>query len=149
MRAVIQRVTSAKVEVGEETVGNIGPGFLVLLGVRKDDSAADVDYIADKLVNLRIFEDAEGKLNLSLLETGGAALIVSQFTLYGDARKGRRPGFSDAAGGDDARELYEAVCEKVARAGVKVERGRFAADMQVSLVNDGPVTLLVDSRREF
>jgi D-tyrosyl-tRNA(Tyr) deacylase len=149
MRAVIQRVTRAKVEVGEETVGNIGAGFLVLLGVRKDDSAADVDYIADKMVNLRIFEDTEGRLNLSLLETGGEALIVSQFTLYGDARKGRRPGFSDAAGGDAARELYESVCEKVAQTGVKVERGRFAADMQVSLVNDGPVTLLLDSRREF
>lgn len=149
MRAVVQRVTEAAVTVGDELVGNIGRGLLVLLGVRSDDSAADADYIADKLANLRIFEDEQGKLNLSLLETGGAALIVSQFTLYGDARKGRRPSFTEAAGGDFARALYESVCEKVAARGIRVERGRFAAEMRVSLVNDGPVTLLLDSRRAF
>lgn len=149
MRAVVQRVTEAAVHVGDELVGNIGPGLLVLLGVRSDDSAADADYIADKLANLRIFEDENGKLNLSLLETGGAALIVSQFTLYGDARKGRRPSFTEAAGGDTARGIYESVCEKVAAQGVHVDRGRFAAEMRVSLVNDGPVTLLLDSRRNF
>lgn len=149
MRAVVQRVTEVRVEVGGETVGNIGRGFLVLLGVRQDDAGADADYIADKIVNLRVFEDGNGKLNLSLLDTGGAALIVSQFTLYGDARKGRRPSFTEAASGDSARSLYESVCEKVAAHGVEVERGRFAAEMKVSLVNDGPVTLLLDSRRAF
>jgi D-tyrosyl-tRNA(Tyr) deacylase len=149
MRAVVQRVTEAAVHVGHELVGNIGAGLLVLLGVRSDDSAEDVEYIAGKLANLRIFEDDDGKLNLSLLDTGGAALIVSQFTLYGDARKGRRPSFTEAAGGDLARGLYESVCEKVVAQGVHVERGRFAAEMKVSLVNDGPVTLLLDSRRTF
>ena len=149
MRAVVQRVTEARVQVGEETVGNIGRGFLVLLGVRRDDAAADADYLADKIVNLRVFEDENGKMNLSLLETGGAALIVSQFTLYGDARKGRRPGFTEAAPGDEARALCESVCEKVASHGIHVERGRFGAEMKVALVNDGPVTLLLDSRRIF
>jgi D-tyrosyl-tRNA(Tyr) deacylase len=149
MRAVVQRVTEAEVRVGDEVVGNIGAGLLVLLGVRSDDSPVDAEYVADKLANLRIFEDESGKLNLSLLDTGGAALIVSQFTLYGDVRKGRRPSFTEAAGGDSARALYESVCEKVAALGIRVERGRFAADMKVSLVNDGPVTLLLDSRRMF
>ncbi len=149
MRAVIQRVARASVVVGEETVGNIGAGFLVLLGIRRDDTDADSSYIADKIANLRIFEDEDGRLNRSLLETGGATLIVSQFTLYGDARKGRRPSFTEAASGDAARAMYESVCAKTAAAGAEVERGRFGAEMQVSLVNDGPVTLLLDSRREF
>lgn len=149
MRAVVQRVRAASVSAAEETVGNIGAGLLVLVGVREDDSAADAEYVADKVVNLRIFEDEAGKLNRSLLETGGAALVVSQFTLYGDARKGRRPSFTEAARGDEARRLYETVCARVAAAGVSVERGVFGAEMQVALVNDGPVTILLDSRRQF
>lgn len=149
MRAVIQRVSKAKVNVEGETVGNIGMGFVVLLGISREDTAADAEYIADKIVHLRIFEDEEGKLNRSLLEAGGAALIISQFTLYGDARKGRRPSFTQAASGDEARRLYEAVCERVEAAGVSVARGVFGARMQVSLVNEGPVTLLLDSERIF
>jgi D-tyrosyl-tRNA(Tyr) deacylase len=149
MRAVVQRVAEASVTVEGEVVGNIGRGFLVLLGVKRDDTLVDAGYMADKIVHLRIFEDEEGKMNRSLLETGGSALIVSQFTLYGDARKGRRPSFTDAAGGETARCLYEAVCARVEAAGVPVARGVFGAMMQVSLVNDGPVTLLLDSRREF
>lgn len=149
MRAVVQRVSEAKVSVEGEAVGNIGAGFVVLLGVCREDTAADAEYIADKIVNLRIFEDEDGKLNRSLLETGGAALVISQFTLYGDARKGRRPSFTQAASGEEARRLYEAVCERVEAAGVPVARGVFGARMQVSLVNEGPVTLLLDSERIF
>lgn len=149
MRAVVQRVREAQVTVEGETVGKIGPGLVVLIGVRQDDALADAVYLADKIANLRIFEDAQGRMNRSLLDTGGAALIVSQFTLYGDARKGRRPSFTEAAGGEAARALYEAVCAKVAEAGVPVARGVFGAKMEVALVNDGPVTLLLDSRREF
>jgi D-tyrosyl-tRNA(Tyr) deacylase len=149
MRVVVQRVSEADVTVDGEKAGSIGPGVLVLLGVRQDDTQADADYISDKIVNLRIFEDAAGKMNLSLLDTGGAALIVSQFTLYGDARKGRRPSFTDAAAGEKAETLYETVCARVAAAGVPVRKGVFGATMRVALVNDGPVTLLLDSRREF
>lgn len=149
MRAVVQRVSEARVTVERETVGSIGPGLLVLLGVRHDDTAADADYMADKIVHLRILEDETGKMNLSLLEKGGSALIVSQFTLYGDARKGRRPSFIEAAGGETAQPLYEAVCSRVAAAGVPIAQGVFGAMMDVSLINDGPVTLLLDSRREF
>jgi len=149
MRAVVQRVSEARVVVGTETVGCIGAGLLVLLGVRQDDAPDDADYIADKIVHLRIFEDDAGKLNRSLLDTQGAALIVSQFTLYGDARKGRRPSFTDAAGGETARGLYEAVCARVAQTGIRVAQGVFGAEMQVALINEGPVTLLLDSRREF
>ena len=149
MRAVIQRVLESGVRVAGKRIASIGPGFLVLLGIREDDSHADVDYIADKIVNLRIFEDAADKMNRSLLETGGSALIVSQFTIYGDARKGRRPSFTEAASGERAHDLYEAVCEAVERAGIQVKRGMFGADMKVSLVNDGPVTILLDSRRGF
>lgn len=149
MRAVVQRVTDARVDVGEETIGNIGSGLLVFVGVRQDDTPSDAAYIINKIVNLRVFEDENGKLNLSLLDTGGAALVVSQFTLYGDARKGRRPSFTEAAGGDAARALYESVCDGLAAQGVYAERGRFAAEMKVSLTNDGPVTILLDSRRGF
>lgn len=149
MRAVVQRVREAWVTVEGETVGKIGPGLVVLIGVRQDDAPADAVYLADKIANLRIFEDDAGKMNRSLLDTGGAALIVSQFTLYGDARKGRRPSFTEAASGEAAQALYEAVCAKVAEAGVPVARGVFGAKMTVALVNDGPVTLLLDSRREF
>ena len=149
MRAVVQRVTSSRVEVGERIVGEIGRGLLVLIGIQREDTDDAADYISDKIVNLRIFEDAEGKMNLSLLDIGGEALIVSQFTLYGDARKGRRPGFTEAASGEFANGLYNLVCEKVALSGLRVERGEFGAEMQVHLVNDGPVTILLDSNRQF
>ncbi|MCC6728617.1 MAG: D-tyrosyl-tRNA(Tyr) deacylase [Chthonomonadales bacterium] len=149
MRAVLQRVTEASVSVGGEMVGSIGPGALVLLGVGDEDTQRDADYVADKVVNLRVFPDADGKMNRSLLDCGGAALIVSQFTLYGDVRKGRRPSFAGAAAPPRATELYEAACERVAAAGVPVARGSFGAMMRVALVNDGPVTLLLDSRRAF
>jgi D-aminoacyl-tRNA deacylase len=149
MRAVVQRVSQARVTVEGETVGSIGAGLLVLVGVRQDDGPPDADYLADKIVNLRIFEDEAGKMNLSLLDVRGAALVVSQFTLYGDARKGRRPSFTEAATGEAALALYEAVCGGVEAGGVPVAKGRFGAMMEVSLVNDGPVTLLLDSRRQF
>ncbi len=149
MRAVVQRVSEAGVTVGGETAGRIGPGVVALVGVRTDDTESDVIYIADKLANLRIFRDDEGVMNRSLLETGGAALIVSQFTLYGDARRGRRPSYIEAAGGESANTLYEDVCDRVRAAGIHVETGVFGAMMTVSLVNDGPVTILLDSRRTF
>jgi D-tyrosyl-tRNA(Tyr) deacylase len=145
MRAVIQRVTSARVEVDGAIVGQIGPGLLVLLGVSKTDSEKDVDFLAGKIVNLRVFADADGKMNLSVLESGGALLVVSQFTLYGDCRKGRRPGFDAAAPAETARALYESFVAAARMTGVRVETGVFQAHMAVSLVNDGPVTLLVES----
>ena len=135
--------------VDGESVGKIGRGLLVLVGVAADDAEADSDYTADKIVNLRVFEDEAGKLNLSLADVGGEALIVSQFTLYGDCRKGRRPSFTESASGEQARALYDSVCSKVAAAEVPVQTGRFGAMMQVRLTNDGPVTLLLDSRRDF
>ena len=132
-----------------KTVAAICRGLLALVGVAQDDTNTDSDYIADKIANLRIFEDSAGKLNMSLLDVGGEALIVSQFTLYGDCRKGRRPSFTDAAAGETAKSLFDAVCEKVAENGIHVQTGVFGATMQVYLINDGPVTLLLDSRREF
>ena len=149
MRAVVQRVTEARVEVDGTVVGSIGPGFLVLVGVQSDDSGADQEYLADKIANLRVFEDEAGKMNLSLLEAGGEALMVSQFTLYGDARKGRRPSFSEAAGGEIARPIFDSLCERVQAYGIRVAKGAFGEMMQVHLVNDGPVTILLDSRRGF
>ncbi len=149
MRAVVQRVSSASVTVAGEVVGAIGPGLLVLLGVRTDDTQEDVVVTAGKIVGLRIFEDAEGKMNRSLAEAGGAMLVVSQFTLYGDCRKGRRPSFIDAARPEQANALYESFCAEVRGQGIPVETGRFQQHMDVSLVNDGPVTLLIDSRKEF
>ncbi len=146
MRAVLQRVTSAKVEVDGAVVGEIGAGLLVLLGVGKPDTPADADYLAAKIAGLRIFSDSAGKMNLSLIETGGAMLAVSQFTLYGDCRKGRRPSFDPAAPPEQARALYESFVEAARRTGVRVETGIFQAHMAVSLVNDGPVTLIVESR---
>jgi len=145
MRAVVQRVTQARVEVDGAVAGEIGPGLLVLLGVAKQDEPADAEFLADKIAGLRIFSDAAGKMNLSLLDTGGAMLAVSQFTLYGDCRKGRRPSFDHAASADQARALYQHFIEAVRRAGVRVETGVFQAHMSVSLVNDGPVTLIVES----
>ncbi len=145
MRALLQRVTQAKVEVDGAVTGEIGPGLLVLLGASKLDSNADADYLAEKIVQLRIFADDAGKMNRSLLETGGSLLVVSQFTLYGDCRKGRRPGFDQAAPPEEARALYERFVQSARRLCPHVETGVFQAHMAVSLVNDGPVTLLVES----
>ena len=149
MRCVIQRVTEASVTTGGEVVGKIGKGFMVLVGVSVDDTDKDVRYMADKVPNLRIFEDEEGKMNLSLKDVGGAILAVSQFTLYGDARGGRRPGFTTAARPEPANALYEQLVAAWREQGITVETGRFRTDMQVALVNDGPVTLLMDSTKLF
>lgn len=149
MRIVVQRVREAAVEVDDDIVGRIGPGVLVLVGVARDDGEEDVAYIAAKIRDLRIFEDEHGKMNRSVLETGGSVLLVSQFTLHGDVRKGRRPSFIDAAPPELARALYEDVARRLAADGLTVATGRFQAMMRVSLVNDGPVTILVDSRRSF
>ena len=149
MRAVVQRVRSAQVTVEGEVVGAIGPGLLVLVGIHVQDEPTDVQYISDKVRHLRIFEDAEGRMNRSIGEAGGAVLLVSQFTLYGDARKGRRPGFTEAAPPEEAQARYGEVARALRAAGVHVETGRFGAHMIVSLENDGPVTLLLDSHRSF
>lgn len=149
MRTVIQRVARAKVTVGGETVGEIGRGILVLLGVAENDSEDDVVYLLDKTLNLRVFEDADGKMNLSLLDTKGELLVVSQFTLYGDARKGRRPSFVRAAAPEKANRLYEFYVGEARKQIGKVATGRFQAMMDVELVNDGPVTILLDSEKLF
>lgn len=149
MRAVVQRVNSSSVVVEGRTVGNINKGINMLLGISKDDNLDDVKYLKDKILNLRIFEDNEGKLNKSLLEVGGELLIVSQFTLYGDCRKGRRPNFMEALSGEEAEKLYEEFVFQCKDAGIKVETGVFGADMKVFIENDGPVTLLVDSKKIF
>lgn len=149
MRLVIQRVLESSVRVEGEIVGKIGHGFLVLCGVEDGDTQEDVKYCVDKTVNLRIFEDDAGKMNRSILDVGGEILAVSQFTLQGDVRHGRRPSFIKAARPETAVPLYEAYCEGIRAAGVHVETGIFQADMKVSLINDGPVTLLVDSRKVF
>jgi len=149
MRAVVQRVSQAKVTVDGEITGKIGRGLLVLLGVGAGDTRADADYLVEKTIGLRIFEDAGGKMNLSVAEVGGALLVVSQFTLYGDARRGKRPSFDAAAPPQQARELYEYFVEKVRAAGLRCETGRFQEMMQVELVNEGPVTILLDSAKAF
>jgi D-tyrosyl-tRNA(Tyr) deacylase len=149
MRAVVQRVSRAKVTVNGETTGEIGLGLLVLLGVGAGDTRADADYLAEKTIGLRIFEDAGGKMNLSVAEVRGALLVVSQFTLYGDARRGKRPSFDAAAPPEEARELYEYFVEKIRAAGLRSETGRFQETMQVELVNEGPVTILLDSAKGF
>ena len=146
MRGVVQRVKRARVTVGEEVVGEIGTGQLVLLGVSHDDGPADVAWMANKLPGLRIFEDAAGKMNLALADVGGAMLVVSQFTLLGDCRKGRRPSFDQAARPELARALYEDFVAAVRAQGIPTATGQFQAEMQVELVNDGPITLIVDSR---
>jgi len=149
MRVVVQRVSRAKVTVNGETTGEIGRGLLVLLGVGTGDTRVDADYLAEKTIGLRIFEDAGGKMNLSVAEVDGALLVVSQFTLYGDARRGKRPSFDAAAPPEQARELYEYFVEKVRAAGLRCETGRFQETMQVELVNEGPVTILLDSAKVF
>jgi len=149
VRAVIQRVTSARVTVDERTIGEIAHGLLVLLGVEAGDGPADVHYIAAKIRDLRIFPDEAGKMNLSVMDRQGSVLVVSQFTLSGDARNGRRPSFASAAPPQIARALYEDVVREVKASGLGVETGEFQAMMQVALVNDGPVTILLDSRKTF
>lgn len=149
MRAVVQRVSRARVTVKDWTAGEIGLGLLVLLGVGAADRELDVTYLAEKIVGLRIFEDSEGKMNRSVLDIGGSVLAVSQFTLYGDVRRGKRPSFDAAAPPDPARRLYEFFVERVRAAGVRCETGRFQEMMQVELVNEGPVTILLDSSKSF
>ncbi len=149
MRAVVQRVSSANVLVEGRVVGAIERGFVVLVGVAADDAEADLELIVQKVAGLRVFEDADGKMNLSLAEVGGSILAISQFTLYGDCRKGRRPSFGDAMPPEAAARWFEAYVEKTRALGIRVETGVFRTHMDVSLTNDGPVTLLVDSRKTF
>jgi D-tyrosyl-tRNA(Tyr) deacylase len=149
MRAVIQRVKSGSVEIEGEAIAAIGPGMVVLLGVSVNDTDKDAVWMANKTANLRIFEDSEGKMNRGIIETGGEALVISQFTLYGDARKGRRPSFIEAAPPDQADRLYERYVEELRAAGLSVHTGRFRATMLVSIENDGPVTIILDSGNEF
>ncbi len=149
MRAVIQRVKWARVDVAGETVAQIGPGFLALVGVEEGDAQTDMRYIAGKIATLRIFEDENEKMNLSLSDVGAEVLLVSQFTLLGDARHGRRPSFSRAARPEQAEPLFEQLADEVRASGLKVQTGRFRTHMQVSLLNDGPVTLLLDSKGGF
>ncbi|MCG6156107.1 D-aminoacyl-tRNA deacylase [Rubinisphaera margarita] len=149
MRAVVQRVSSSSVEVDENIVGQIGPGLMVLLGVGQDDTAKDAIWMAEKVATLRIFHDEAGKMNRSLIDVGGAALVISQFTLFGDCRKGRRPSFIEAAPPTQANQFYQEFVAELRGQGVKVETGQFQAEMRVSLVNEGPVTLMIDSRKTF
>lgn len=149
MRAVVQRVSEASVKVEKKIVGEIDKGLLVLLGVGEEDDDKDLDYMVDKILGLRIFEDENGKMNLSLLDIGGEILVVSQFTLYGDVRKGKRPSFSTSAHPDMAEKIYNQFVERCKEKGVKTEKGIFGAYMDVALVNDGPVTILIDSKKIF
>lgn len=149
MRAVIQRTTKASVTIDDTVKGSIGPGLVVLLGIHADDSQKEIQWLAEKIIHLRIFEDKEGKMNRSLADTGGEMLIVSQFTLYGDCRKGRRPGYSAAARPTIAEPLYQRFIQEVESHGITTASGTFQAYMQVDLVNDGPVTLLLDSEKNF
>jgi D-tyrosyl-tRNA(Tyr) deacylase len=147
MRAVVQRVSRASVVIAGDTVGDIGSGLVVLLGIAHSDTPAQAQWLAEKVAGLRVFKDADGKMNRDLVDVGGAMLIVSQFTLYGDCRKGKRPSFIDAAPPSIAIPLYETFINSVKALGIRVAEGRFGADMKVELVNDGPVTLIVDSKR--
>lgn len=149
MRAVIQRVKSAQVIVNEKTIGSIGFGLLVLLGISREDNCDDADYLVEKSINLRIFEDQDGKMNRSLFDVGGEMLIVSQFTLIADCRKGRRPSFTAAAEPAEAKKLYQYFIERVKEKGITVATGEFQALMEVGLINNGPVTILMDSKKVF
>lgn len=149
MRAVVQRVRESRVIVEGRIVGEIEKGFNVLLGISKDDTLEDLKYIKDKIINLRVFEDENDKMNLSLLDVKGDILAISQFTLYGDCRKGRRPNFMNAMGGNDAKELYEEFVKMLKETGLRVETGEFGAHMNVEIQNDGPVTILLDSKKDF
>jgi D-tyrosyl-tRNA(Tyr) deacylase len=149
MRAVVQRVSRAQVTVNGEVAGKIGMGLLVLLGVGRDDAEADATYLAEKIAGLRVFEDAEGKMNHSVQDAGGSVLAVSQFTLYGDVRRGKRPSFDSAAPPEKARQLYGFFVERIRSAGLRCETGRFQEMMKVELVNEGPVTILLDSAKTF
>lgn len=149
MRAVIQRVTEASVSVNGKVVSSVGPGMVVFLGIEKDDSEKDIAYVAEKVSGLRIFADSSDRMNLSIEDTGGEILIISQFTLYGDCRKGRRPSYARAAGGDFAKRFYELFIAKLTERGISVKTGVFGAHMNVHMANCGPVTLLVDSSKDF
>jgi D-aminoacyl-tRNA deacylase len=149
MRAVVQRVHRASVEVEGLTVGEIGPGLVVFVGIGREDNQSDADYMASKVAGLRIFEDEAGLMNLSVQESGGSVLSISQFTLYGDCRKGRRPGFSSAAPPEEAEKLYDYFCERLSLEGLTAATGRFQAEMRILVDNDGPVTMLLDSKRNF
>lgn len=149
MRAVVQRVISSSVSVDGNVIGKIDKGFNVLIGLSKDDNLDDLNYIKDKIINLRVFHDENDKMNLSLLDVNGDILAISQFTLYGDCRKGRRPNFMEAKGGDEAKELYDEFIKLLRLSGLKVETGEFGAEMKVEIINDGPVTILLDSKRNF
>jgi D-aminoacyl-tRNA deacylase len=149
MRAVVQRVRRALVAVAGEVAGQIDRGLLVLVGISREDTQADADYLADKVAGLRIFEDENGKMNLDVVAIGGAVLVVSQFTLYGDVRRGKRPSFDSAAPPAQARALYEYLVERIRAAGLLCQTGEFQRTMQVELVNDGPVTILLDSAKAF
>ena len=149
MRAVVQRVTSSKVVVDGQNTGAINKGINVLIGISCDDNEEDLKYIRDKIINLRIFEDENFKMNKSLMDIGGEILVISQFTLYGDCRKGRRPNFMAALGGEEAKKLYDQFVLMIKECGIKVETGIFGADMKVDIQNDGPVTILLDSKKNF
>ncbi|KZL93774.1 D-aminoacyl-tRNA deacylase [Clostridium magnum] len=149
MRVIVQRVRYSKVEVDGKVIGEIDRGFNVLLGISKEDTDEDITYMRDKILNLRVFEDENGKLNKSLIDVGGELLVVSQFTLYGDCRKGRRPSFIEALGGEDAEKMYEEFVRQCREVLPKVETGKFGADMMVTIENDGPVTLMIDSKKTF
>ncbi|MDK2945672.1 D-aminoacyl-tRNA deacylase [Geotoga petraea] len=150
MRAVIQRVNFSKVTVNEQTVGDINKGFMVLIGIGENDTEKDIKWVADKILNLRVFEDSNGKMNLSLLDVKGELLLIPQFTLYGDCRKGRRPSFSNSASQQKGREYYEKIIEYIENNyNIKIKRGKFQTHMKVDLQNDGPVTLLLDSEKNF
>lgn len=149
MRAIVQRVTYSSVSVDGKIIGEISNGFNILLGISKRDTLEDINYICDKIINLRVFQDENDKMNLSLLDVKGEILVISQFTLYGDCRKGRRPNFMQAKGGLEAKELYDAFINKIKESKLKVECGEFGADMKVVINNDGPVTILLDSEKNF
>lgn len=149
MRAVVQRALQGNVTVEDNIVGEIGKGLVVLVGISNDDDLEDVEYISDKIANLRIFDDEEGKMNLSIIDVGGEILLVSQFTLLGDVRKGRRPNYMNAAKSEKALYLFDMLCNKLSETGLPVRTGKFGAMMQVSLINDGPVTILLDSKKVF